>query len=126
MINQLPAANKGIDPALTLLHYSSINEAVKLVTRLGTATQMAKLDLKAAYRNILVHPPSLLGMCWNNVNFLDTALPFGLRSALKIFTAVADGVIQVNGIHYLDVFLESLTHSIVTTILLLAWRLVLS
>ena len=43
------SVNDGIDLALTSLHYSSIDEAVKLIMRLGTATQMAKLDLKVAY-----------------------------------------------------------------------------
>ena len=43
---------------------------------------------------------------------MDTALPFGLRSAPKIFTAVADAVewiVKANGVehlfHYLDDFL---------------------
>ena len=66
------------------------------------------------YRNVPVHPDDrpLLGMCWENVIYLDTALPFGLRSAPKLFTAVADGLLfamRVNGIqwviHYLDDFL---------------------
>ena len=44
--------------------------------------------------------------------FMDTALPFGLRSAPKIFTPMADGLLWImaaNGVgsthHYLDDFL---------------------
>ena len=74
---------------------------------------MAKLDLKSAYRRVPVHPDDqpLLGMTWEGRTFCDRALPFGLRSAPKLFTAVADGLswaLQCEGIenimHYLDDF----------------------
>jgi len=46
---------------------------------------MARFDLKAAYRNVLVHPDShhLLGMVWDDQLFVDTVLPFGLRYMIK-------------------------------------------
>ena len=75
---------------------------------------MAKLDLKAAYRNVPVHPEDrpLLGVIWENTIYIDTALSFGLRLAPKIFSAVADGVLWamwLNGtrllLHYLDDFI---------------------
>jgi hypothetical protein len=51
-------------------------------------------------------------MRWEESLFVDTALPFGLRSAPKIFTAIADAVewiLKQAGvkfvIHYLDDFL---------------------
>ena len=34
----------------------------------------------------------LLGMMWEDSLYVDSALPFGLRSAPKIFTAVADAL----------------------------------
>ena len=39
-------------------------------------------------------PPGLvlLGMQWEGGLFVDTTLPFGLRSAPKIFTALTDAV----------------------------------
>ena len=51
---------------------------------------MSKLDIKLAYRLVPVHPQDryLLGV---GAYYVDAALPFGLRSAPKIFTAVADG-----------------------------------
>ena len=61
-----------------------------------------------------MHPDDyhLLGITWNGHTYLDRALPFGLRSAPKIFSAVADfiaWVLHQNGIahqlHYLDDFL---------------------
>ena len=69
------------------------------------------------YRNIPVHPGDrhLLGMRWQDKVFVDTCLPFGLRSAPKIFNAMADAlewIIANKGrsfiefiIHYLDDFL---------------------
>ena len=60
-----------------------------------------------------VHPEDrpLLGMKWHDRHMVDSALPFGLRSAPKLFNVVADCLqwifrqqgIQV--IHYLDDFL---------------------
>ena len=51
-------------------------------------------------------------MKWQDQIYVDTTLPFGLRSAPKIFNAVADGlawVLQSEGVrlilHYLDDFL---------------------
>ncbi len=53
----------------------------------------------------------LLGIKWRKATYLDQALPFGLRSAPKLFTAVADGLAWamvsegvVDVIHYLDDF----------------------
>ena len=67
--------------------------------------------MASAYRNIPVHPEDqpLLGMKWKGEVYIGVALPFGLQSAPKIFTAVADvlewilrscGFCQL--IHYLD------------------------
>jgi len=61
-----------------------------------------------------VHPDNrpLLGVMWKGVYYFDAMLPFGLRSAPKIFTAVADALEWcvhrrgVRGIdHYLDNFI---------------------
>ena len=72
---------------------------------------LAKVDIEHAYRNIPIHPQDrhLLGMRWNNILYIDTVLPFGLRSAPKLFNAIADtlewillsrGVTHLH--HYLD------------------------
>ena len=54
----------------------------------------------------------LLGMVWRDQLYVDGALPFGLRSAPKLFTALADGLLWcmgrhgvMQGLHYLDDFL---------------------
>ncbi len=108
------SVNDGIDSSLCSLRYSGLDEAVAIIKRLGRGCLLAKLDLQSAYRVIPVHPDDreLLAVTWRSNIFLDAALPFGLRSAPKIFSAVADAMLFVmflNGvgeaIHYLDDFL---------------------
>ena len=106
--------NDGIPPRLCSLQYASIDMAVNMVKQLGRGTQLVKLDIKDAYRIIPIHPADhhLLGISWRGRTYVDRALPFGLRSAPKIFSAVADvisWVLYQHGIehhlHYLDDYL---------------------
>ena len=52
------------------------------------------LDIKSAHKNIPVHPGDrhLLGMRWQDRLFVDACLPFGLRSAPRIFNDTADAL----------------------------------
>ena len=86
------SVNNGIYSKLCSLQYISVEDALRDIQALGRGTLMAKVDIKKAYRMVPVHPADrpLLGMQWGGHLFLDAALPFGLRSAPKIFTAVAD------------------------------------
>lgn len=99
-------------PFLTL-SYTSLNDVVAFIQQLGVGYLLAKLDLKEAYRAVLVHPadqPRLV-VRWQNTVYTDRALPFGLRSAPKLFTAITDGLMWIlhsqvqYGMHYLDDFL---------------------
>ena len=67
---------------------------MRVVLELGTGTLLAKLDIQNAYRIIPVHPADrrLLGMSWRGHLYVDSVLPFGLQSAPKVFTAVADAL----------------------------------
>ena len=58
------SVNDGIPDTLCSLSYVSVEEAVLVVLRLGRGTQLAKVDIQAAYRNMPVHPDDrwLLGM----------------------------------------------------------------
>jgi hypothetical protein len=94
--------------------YSSVDDAVRLILQVGRSAELVKIDLKDAYRMVPIHPEDqhLLGILWRDQVFVDRALPFGLRSAPKIFTAVADAAAWVlHGagvhlqVHYLDDFL---------------------
>ena len=59
---------------------------------------MCKVDLKDAYKSIVVRPQDwpLLGSTWLNRNgdtefYIDHVLPFGLRSSAKLFNLFASG-----------------------------------
>ena len=92
MIMQLSApagrsVNDGIHPDDFSLHCSSVDDAVAILLHLGKGALMAKIDLKSAFRMIPVHRADwdLLGMHWRGQYYVDTCLPFGLRSAPFLF-----------------------------------------
>ena len=107
------SVNDGIEPELCSLKYTSVDAAVRKLRGRPRGASLAKFDMANAYRNLPVHPDDrpLLGMHWKGNLYIDMALPFGLRSAPKIFTALADALLWiletygVDGIHYLDDFL---------------------
>ena len=86
----------------------------ELVRSWGRGALLAKLDIESAYRIVPIHPDdrSVLGMKWKGAIYIDTCLPFGLRSAPMIFTALANALgwiftqHEVRDVtHYLDNFL---------------------
>ena len=108
------SVNDGISSGVCSLSYASVDDAVQEIMKRGKGTKLAKVDVEHAYRNIPVHREDrlLLAMCWKEGIYLDTVLPFGLRSAPKIFSAVADAlewILAHHGVtavmHYLDDFL---------------------
>ena len=107
------SVNDGIDPDLCSLEYITVDQAARLVARYGRGALMAKTDLQAAYRTVPVHPRDqhLIGLEWGGATYQDKALPFGLRSAPKLFTAVGDCLTWAlvcegvhDCVHYLDDF----------------------
>jgi len=108
------SVNDGIQKELCSLQYVKVDEVVEAILTLGRGTELAKIDIKSAYRIVPVHPEDrpLLGMRWQGKIYVDATLPFGLRSAPKIFNALADAaqwIIQEMGArylwHYLDDFI---------------------
>ena len=76
---------------------------------------LAKIDIRSAFCLLPVHPADrhMLGMQWNGGVYIDTCLPFGLRSAPKLLNIILAEflawIAQQSGvlflIHYLDEFL---------------------
>jgi len=108
------SVNNGIPESLRSLSYVTIQDAAQGVVSMGKGVRLAKVDIRSAYRIVPVHPDNwqLMGMLWEQGLFIDTALPFRLRSAPKIFAAIADAakwIVKQAGveflIHYLDDFL---------------------
>ena len=60
--------------------------------KLGRGTLLSKVDIKSAFWLLPVHPANryLLRIQWKDKLFIDTCLPFGLRSAPKLFNILAD------------------------------------
>ena len=107
------SVNNGIDPKLCSLKYTPVDDVAGIAAKLGQGALMAKVDIETSYRLVPVNPHDrpLLGMEWGGDAFVDPMLPFGLRSAPKIFNGVADTLewcIKARGVahvrHYLDDF----------------------
>ena len=108
------SVNDGIPKENCSFHYASVDLAVQQIKQLGPGTLMAKMDIEQAYRNIPVAPSDrrLLGLEWQSQAYVDKVLPFGLRSAPLILSAVADALLWIMqrrgvswAIHYVDDFL---------------------
>ena len=83
--------NDGIDPDVSSLSYASLDHLAALVVSEGRGAFLVK-----AYRMVPVHPEDqhLLGVLWEGIVYIDKMLPFGLRSALKMFQHL---LMQCNG-----------------------------
>ena len=94
--------------------YIIIDNGIQEILRLGKDTTLTKIDIQSAFRLIPVHSMDrhLLGMSWTDGVYIDTCLPFGPRSAPRLFNILADllaWVLKQQGVsevlHYLDDFL---------------------
>ena len=108
------SVNDGIDKELCSLSYISVDAIAGRIAAMGKGTLIAKMDIKQAYRMVPVHPDDrrLLGMKWEGKVYVDKCLPFGLRSAPLIFSAIADAlawIMRGRGVsfteHYIDDFI---------------------
>ena len=106
--------NDSIASAQATLSYIGMEDVAREILSLGKGTLLAKIDVKSAYRIVPVHPDDrpLLGMKFHGQEYADATLPFGLCSALKIFTALADALLWIlkhygvsNLMHYLHDFI---------------------
>ena len=88
-----------------------MDQVAQAAQRLGRGVLLAKIDIKAAYHLIPIHPDDrhLLGFEWQGTHFVDGMLPFGLRSAPILFTAVADAlewIIRRRGVNDIDHYID--------------------
>ena len=84
--------NDDIPKDLCSMSYVTIDDAINRILSMDPQSLRAKIDIKSAFCLIPVHPADchLLAMQWDNLIFIDTCLPFGLRSAPKLFNLMAD------------------------------------
>ena len=105
------SVNDGIDPGLCSMSYITVDTVAKKLASLGPGALMAKVDVESAYRLVPVHPDDrpLLAIQWNGAIYGDAMLPFGLRSAPKIFSAVADALewcFKNRGVSFVEHYLD--------------------
>ena len=108
------SVNDAIKSELSSLSYITVDEVAACTISMGRNSLLTKIDIKAAYRLVPVCPAdrACLGMYWKEQVYVDAILPFGLRSAPKIFNAVTDALewcVAKAGVqvlyHYLDDFI---------------------
>lgn len=77
------SVNEGIEPDLCSLCYITcrIDDVANVIVKLGMGTQLALININSAERMVPIHPEDchLLGMKWEEMVYIDAALPFGLR-----------------------------------------------
>ena len=108
------SVNDGIPKDFGSLVYETINDAIRLVAQAGKNAILIKRDLKSAFRHVPINPCDywLLIFEWQGCFYVDMFLPFGLRTAPRIFNLFAEALHWIfetlyewNVTHYLDDFL---------------------
>ena len=109
------SVNSHIDKEAYSVKYSTIDDAIRLITATGRSCYLAKVDIKHAFRLVPVRPVDhhLLGFMHNGLYYYDIVLPFGSRSSPKLFCMVSEAIhwifTRIIGsdklIHYMDDFL---------------------
>ena len=108
------SVNDGIPKEFGAINYEPLDTAIQLVAQTGKGAVMLKRDLKSAFRHVPVSPLDywLLIFEWNGKYYVDMFLPFGLRTAPRLFNLFAEALHWVfeflykwKVTHYLDDFL---------------------
>jgi len=77
------SVNDGISDDAARVQYTSFDQVIENIARLGPGTLLAKADVKSAFRLLPVHPADqpLLGFTFDGCMYYDLCLPFGARSS---------------------------------------------
>ncbi|MES9881411.1 MAG: reverse transcriptase domain-containing protein [Sedimenticola sp.] len=81
------SVNDYIDPELCTVQYSSFDEAVQMIQKLGPGCLVGKADIKGAFRILPVSPVDFdqLGFKFENKFYYDKAMPFGCSISCATF-----------------------------------------
>lgn len=109
------SVNDFIDKSLCSVKYSSFDKALCMLANLGPGAQIARLDIKSAFRLLPIHISEfeLLGFKIQDMIFIDKCLPFGCSVSCAKFEKFSTFLEWVFGdrsscdniVHYLDDFL---------------------
>jgi hypothetical protein len=88
------SVNDGIPPRYGSIVYETLQDAIRLVARAGRGAVMMKRDLKSAFRHVPVSSSDhwLLIFEWQGKYYVDMFLPFGLRTAPRIFNLFSEAL----------------------------------
>ena len=95
------------------LEYTSVDEAIAALLKIGKGAILIKRDLSDAFRHIPVSSMDwcLLGFSWEGSYYYERFLPFGLQTASFLFDIFAKGITWImiyhgwQTLHYLNKFL---------------------
>lgn len=109
------SVNSFIDEALTSVHYTSFDQAMSMVQKLGRGALLGKKDIKSAFRLLPIFPGDfdLLGIKVGEDYYVDKCLPMGCSiscAAFEKFSTFLEWIVRIkcNSTsieHYLDDFL---------------------
>ena len=107
------SVNDGIPKHYGTIIYETFQHALRLIAKSGRGTKLIKRDLKSAFRFVPVSPHDrwLLMYEWEGKIYVELFLPFGLRTAPKIFNLFSEAIhwiMEFKGwdlCHYIDDFL---------------------
>ena len=97
------------------LSYVKVDDAIKIIQKLGCGSWLCKTDITDAFKLLPIHPSlwHLYGIFWKGQYFFYTRLAFGSRSSPKIFDYLSQAICWIVNknygishiLHYLDDFL---------------------
>ncbi|XP_067323909.1 uncharacterized protein [Anolis sagrei] len=109
------SVNDAIPDEQCSVSYTSFDAAVRLLRQYGTGAELAKCDIKSAFRLLPVHPADfeLLGFQFQGLFYMDRALPMGCSvscAAFETFSTFLEWAVKTKAglkgvVHYLDDFL---------------------
>ena len=109
------SVNFHIDPEKASVKYTSFDDAIRVVQQSGQHCELAKCDIKSAFRLLPVHPSDyeLLGFSFQDKYYFDKAMPFGCSvscATWEKFSTFIEWVLTMKAnrgmsIHYLDDYL---------------------
>lgn len=85
------SVNSYIDPEFCRVTYSSLDQILDKIFELGHKANLAKADIKSAFRLLPIHPADfeLLGIQLDGKFFIEKNLPFGLSSSCYLWETFA-------------------------------------
>ena len=94
---EIPSINSLISKDDFRLSYVRIDDAIRIIQKLGRGTYLCKTDLVDAFKNLPVREDIIpyQGIAWDNKYYFFTRLVFGCTSSPKIFDALSKAIVWI-------------------------------